>query len=118
MEEQKQAPEAQETIKQADPTDVEKNKTMAIVAYFIFFIPLMTDAKDSPFARFHANQSLVLFIAFIVLTFINVIPLLGQLVWFFGSIALFIFWIMGIVNASNGKMKELPLLGGIHLLDK
>ena len=27
--------------------DIEKNKTMAILAYFIFFIPLLTDAKDS-----------------------------------------------------------------------
>ena len=103
---------------QADPADVAKNKTMAILAYFIFFLPLVTDSKDSPFAKFHANQSLILLIGWFILMFINVIPLLGQLIWFFGSIAFFVFWIMGLINASNGKMKELPLIGGIHILDK
>ncbi|PID52070.1 MAG: hypothetical protein CR972_04025 [Candidatus Moraniibacteriota bacterium] len=91
---------------------------MAVLAYFIFFLPLLTDAKNSPFAKFHANQSLVLIIAWVVLTFINIIPFLGQLIWFIGAIAFFVFWIMGIMNASNGKMKELPLIGGIHILDK
>ncbi len=115
---QQQAPVQAETIKQVDPADVEKNKTMAVLAYFIFFLPLLTDAKNSPFAKFHANQSLVLIIAWVVLTFINIIPFLGQLIWFIGAIAFFVFWIMGIMNASNGKMKELPLIGGIHILDK
>jgi uncharacterized membrane protein len=119
--EQPQAQPEQPTkdaVKQADPADVEKNKTMAILAYFIFFLPLVTDAKDSPFAKFHANQSLVLLLGFFILMFINIIPFLGQLLWLVGSIALFVFWIMGLVNASGGKMKELPLIGGIHMLDK
>lgn len=114
---QQQAPQV-EAVKQADPADVEKNKTMAILAYFIFFLPLITDAKDSPFAKFHANQALVLILGWVVLTFINIIPFLGQLIWMIGAIAFFVFWIMGIINASNGQMKELPLIGGIHLLDK
>ena len=124
--EQQQTPEPQSATEsqsapempQADPADVEKNKTMAILAYFLFFLPLITDAKDSPFAKFHANQSLILVIGWFILMFINIIPFLGQLIWFFGSIAFFVFWIMGIINASNGKIKELPLIGGIHLLDK
>lgn len=109
---------AKDTVRQADPADVEKNKTMAILAYFIFFLPLVTDAKDSPFAKFHANQSLILLLGMFILMFINIIPFLGQLLWFVGSIAIFVFWIMGLMNASGGKMKELPLIGGIHMLDK
>jgi len=109
-----------ETVMQADPVDVEKNKTMAILAYFIFFLPLLTDAKDSPFAKFHANQSLMVFLFMIVVNILGtVIPFLG---WFiilpFGIIAGIVFWFMGIMNASGGKMKELPLIGGFHLLDK
>lgn len=84
---------------------------MAILAYFLFFIPLLTDAKDSPFAKFHANQSLLLLIAYVVLSFI---PFLGWLLW----MVVFVFWIIGIINASKGEMKELPLIGGIHILDK
>ncbi len=122
--EQQQAPQAsQEPVMQADPADVEKNKTMAILSYFIFFLPLVTEAKDSPFARFHANQSLILLLANAGVWIIGII-LTAITFGIFGFIlpfvflALFVFWIMGIMNAANGKMKELPLIGGIHLLDK
>ena len=41
--------------------DIEKNKVMAVLAYFgiLVLIPIFA-AKDSKFARFHANQGLVL----------------------------------------------------------
>jgi uncharacterized membrane protein len=113
-------PEPEKAERKADPADVEKNKTMAILAYFIFFLPLITDAKNSPFAKFHANQALVLLLAWIIGSFVSgFIPIIG---WFLIgpliAIACVIFLILGIVNASNGEMKELPLIGGIHLLDK
>ncbi len=105
---------------QADPDDAEKNKGMAILAYILFFIPMLTEAKDSKFAMFHANQSLVLLIAGFVGVFVSgIIPILG---WFLLgpviSIVWIVFLIIGIINAANGKMKELPLIGGIHILDK
>ena len=118
--EKEQAVEAEPVVQSTSTPsdDAEKNKGMAILAYILFFIPMLTEAKDSEFAMFHANQSLVLLIAEFVLVFINIIPILGQIVWLFGGIAIFIFWIMGIINASKGEMKELPLIGGIHILDK
>ncbi len=57
---------------QPDPEDVEKNKAMAILAYIIFFIPLLA-AKESKFAMYHANQGLNLFlfwVAYFVLSWI------------------------------------------------
>lgn len=49
---------------QFDKADVEQNKVMAILAYFgiLVLIPILA-AKDSKFARFHANQGLLLCIA-------------------------------------------------------
>ena len=46
---------------QFDKADVEQNKVMAILAYFgiLVLIPILA-AKDSKFARFHANQGLLL----------------------------------------------------------
>lgn len=119
---QTQAPQpGQEPVMQADPADAEKNKTMAILSYFIFFLPLITDAKDSPFAKFHANQSLILLLFIVVgnivagmLSFV----LIGFLIMPIIGIAALVFWFMGIMNAAGGKMKELPLIGGIHILDK
>ena len=118
---QTEAPQPiQDAVMQADPADVEKNKTMAILAYFIFFLPLLTDAKDSPFAKFHANQSLMVFLFIVAVNIVGgIIPFLG---WFIilpvGIIVGIVFWFMGIMNASGGKMKELPMIGGFHLLDK
>ena len=138
--EEKQAEEApqmeqkQEEVVEAEPVtntqdsaqetstsdDIEKNKGMAILAYILFFIPMLTEAKDSKFAMFHANQSLVLLIAGLAGLFISgIIPILGWL--FLGpaiSIAWIVFLVLGILNASKGEMKELPLIGGIHILDK
>ena len=96
-----------------DPIDVQKNKGMAIVAYFIFFIPLLTDAKHSPFAMFHANNGLILqaggLIASFILAFIPFVGMIAQL-------GLFVLWIMGIVSAAQGQMKPLPLIGSITIL--
>jgi len=100
--------------------DSEDNKLIAILAYFVFFLPMITDAKNSKFAMFHANQSLVLLISSIVVFIIvGPIPSLG---WFLlgplGFLLIFILAIIGIINAATGKMKELPIIGGINILNK
>ena len=120
---QEEAVEAQPVTNTSDEADAEKNKGMAILAYFIFFLPMLTDAKDSKFAMFHANQSLVLFLVAIVAQIagmiLAVITLdIGTILLPIVFIVIFVFWIMGIINASKGEMKELPLIGGIHILDK
>ena len=110
-----------EEAKQVSPQDAEKNKAMAIVGYIIpilFFIPLVTEAKNSPFAKFHANQQLNLLLAAIVVNVVGgIIPFIG---WFIllplGSIFLIVVAIMGIINAAKGATKELPLIGGFKLI--
>lgn len=104
----------------ADP-DVEKNKLMAIIGYIVpilFFVPLVTDAKDSPFARFHANQQLVLLIVAIAVNIAgSTIPFVGWfLIWPVGVIALLVLAIIGILNASRGEMKPLPVIGSAELI--
>lgn len=120
MEEQTQQP-AQPVVQQGNQSDAEKNKAMAIIGYIIpilFFIPLVTDAKNSVFAKFHANQQLNLLLAAIAVNIVGtIIPVLG---WFIilplGSIALIVFAIMGIINAAKGEMKALPMIGGFSLI--
>ena len=107
-----------------DPNDIEQNKIMALFAYlsWLVLIPIF-GAKESKFARFHANQGLVLAIAEIVVGIVigilSGIPLLG---WIFSLVGgLFelvcvLFAILGILNALNGKAKELPIVGSFRLL--
>lgn len=97
-----------------DSKDVEENKGMAILSYLyiLSLIPFFAK-KDSPFVQFHAKQGVTLFIGSVIANVIWVIPILG---WFLGAIlglVILVFVIMGIVNAAQGKTKELPVVGDL-----
>ena len=106
-----------------DPQDIQNNKVMAILAYLgiLVLVPLL-GAKQSPFARFHTNQGLLLIICEIVLSvavaILGGIPVIGfllKLVRGLGTLALLL---IGIVNAANGRAKELPLIGNLFTIIK
>lgn len=107
-----------------DSQDIENNKGMAILAYlsWLVLIPLIA-APQSKFARFHANQGLVLAIIGtiwgVVTGIFAAIPFVGWIISAImgvASIAFLILMIMGIVNAANGEAKELPVIGKISLI--
>ena len=104
-----------DTTDQFDKDDIEKNKAMGLLAYILFFIPLLA-AKDSPFARYHANQGLVLFLAAILSSVILIIPILGWIIAPILSILITVLAVIGIINALNGKAKELPIIGKFKIL--
>ncbi|HMB65251.1 MAG TPA: DUF4870 domain-containing protein, partial [Patescibacteria group bacterium] len=92
----------------------EKNTGMAIVAYIIFFIPLLTDAKDDKFVKYHVRQGLMIFIAWIALSILGMIIYIPFISWFIMTIlrlAVLILMIIGIMNAAQGEKKPLPLIG-------
>lgn len=93
-------------------SDVEENKLIAAIGYLgiLCLIPLL-GKKDSPFAQFHGKQGLVLFLSGVVLGLVAWIPILGWLVGMAGGIALFILFIIGVMNALGGKMEKLPIIG-------
>lgn len=99
-----------------DPEDIEKNKIYAVLAYIgiLVFIPIFF-AKESKFAQFHANQGLVLFLIRIIVTTAASIIFKNWIVAIFGVICL-VFAVMGIVNAIQGKAKELPVIGNFKIL--
>lgn len=86
--------------------DMEENKLWAFLGYLwiLCLIPLLAK-KDSPFAQFHAKQGLVMLIGW----FFVWIPFVG---WLLG-LALFIFWIIAVVNVFSGKMTPLPIIGDL-----
>lgn len=88
-----------------------KNTGMAIVAYIIFFIPLLTEAKNDPFVKYHVKQGLILFIGYVIEMFVGTIPFFGWIITPLLGVILFILFIIGIINAINGKEKPLPVIG-------
>lgn len=116
-----------------DPQDIAQNKVISILAYlgFLVLVPIF-GAKNSKFARFHANQGLILFLAEIIWQI--VIRILSAVIsgvisltplWVFSfvpsllnltNLLFFIPMIMGIINVTNGQAKELPLIGKLKIL--
>jgi len=83
-------------------------KTKAIVAHityigWIIALVINSNQKDE-IASFYIRQLLGIYLFSIVVTFIPVINLIG---W----IAAVIFWVLSLVGALNGEMKETPIVG-------
>lgn len=104
-----------DTTSEYDAQDIEKNKVMAVLAYILFFIPLLA-AKDSKFARFHTNQGLVLFLGGIIASVVAAIPVIGWIVAPIAGLVITVLAVIGIINALNGKAKELPVIGKFKIL--
>ncbi len=100
----------------ADPADAEQNKVMGILAYLgiLVLVPLLT-AKQSRFAMFHANQGLILFILWIAMWVVWMLPIIGWIA-IFGNLFALLLMVVGIINAAGGKMKPLPVVGGFTLI--
>ncbi|MDR1723409.1 MAG: hypothetical protein LBR84_05650 [Tannerella sp.] len=105
-----------------DQKDVQDNKVFAILAYLgiLFLIPLLA-AKDSPFAKFHTNQGIILFIVSIIVWVLVMVLYrvsfgLGALFSTVLYIGIAVFAIIGIINAAKGEKKELPIIGKYTIL--
>ncbi|MGN0478029.1 MAG: zinc-ribbon domain-containing protein [Hominenteromicrobium sp.] len=118
---------------QYDPRDIADNRIFAVFSYIglLILVPIL-GARNSYFARFHANQGLLLllvsaaysivtriitrvldlifggFLAFIPNTFSAAASLIGLI--------FVVLMVLGIINAATGKAKELPFLGRFRLL--
>jgi uncharacterized membrane protein len=107
-----------------DAADIEQNKIMAVLAYIgiLFLVPLLA-APQSKFARYHANQGVVLFLATIVvggasfvLTMVPFIGCVAAFIPFLVCLGALVLMIIGIINAASGQYKPLPLIGHFELL--
>lgn len=111
--------------------DVNQNKIYGIFAYLgiLVLVPIFA-AKDSFYARFHANQGLILLIFNVLMTAARRILAFVLKVATFGlmnhainavmvtatSLITLALIIIGIVNACSGEAKRLPVIGGFTLL--
>lgn len=95
----------------------ETNKWICVLAYILFFIPLVADSNLVEY-KFHANQGLSLLLLSLAISLVgSFLPFIG---WFIilpiGMIFCLVLAILGMINAYNGKMKELPLIGKLTII--
>jgi uncharacterized membrane protein len=74
-------------------------------------IAVVTGNMTDPFIKFHVNQIVVLLISYVVCGILSII-LIGLIAMIF----VFVCQILGTVAAYHGEMKEMPLLGKLHII--
>ncbi|HET8809471.1 MAG TPA: hypothetical protein VFM65_04315 [Flavobacteriaceae bacterium] len=100
---------------QTGPDNAPVDKTIGIVAYLtligLVVAFIMNSEKKQAFGAYHIKQSLGICVCGFALFIIGLVPVLGWIVSLLGSLFLIYLWIMGLLNALNGKMEPVPFLG-------
>ena len=104
--------------------DAQDNKVMGILAYlFLLVLVPIFAAKESKWARFHANQGLVLAIIegalYVTMAVLGWIPVLGwivNIVCWLANIGCVVLAVLGIVAAAKGQAKDLPIISKFKIL--
>jgi len=123
-----------EALNTADTTaafsaqDIEQGKVMGVLSYLgiLVLIPIFA-ARESKFARFHANQGLILCIAAIIYgvaysVLSTIVLAISWRLYFVVSliglvgVVFLVLAVLGIINVLNGRAKELPLIGKYRIL--
>ena len=98
--------------------DVTEGKVFAILGIvftLIGFLIVLLAKKENKYAMFYAKQGLVLFIvgfiASIASFIVGFIPFFGWIISPLLSLGVFVLWVIGIVYAASGEMKDIPIVG-------
>ena len=98
---------------------VDDEKLFAFLCYLIsivgVIIVLVTKKDRKDFSIYHAGQGIALFVTWLVLWVFTIIlrfiPVIGWLISSIVLIIVILFWIIGMINALNGKKVPLPIIG-------
>ena len=95
----------------------EDSKIFAFLAIFLSicgFIIALLIRRDNKYVMFYAKQSLILFIAGLIVKIISVLlamTLIGiftvPILW----IIYIVLWVIALINSVSGKQKETPFIG-------
>ena len=85
---------------------------------YVTFIPaviflVLEPYKSRPFVRFHCFQCIALTIVSVLLNVLHIIPILGTIVAAVLSLVMFVLWLIAILNAAQGKMWRIPVIGDL-----
>lgn len=92
-----------------------EEKNIAVISYItligLIIAFVMNNDKKQAFPSYHIKQSLGLGLTGLALGVVGMIPILGWIVSFLGMFIMLYLWIVGLLNAINGKQKPVPFLG-------
>lgn len=93
---------------------VKEGKLFAIVAYIgiLCLLPILIK-KENKYALHHGKQGLVIFISFVIVGFLPIIPILGWVLSPILFIILVIFSLIGIIQAATGNYWRAPIVADL-----
>lgn len=97
---------------QAVPSTMENRTILAVLAYLgpLVAIPFFLGKYDQ-FVKFHTRQGLVVFSLEVIVWVLGMIAWPLWMLWSLINLAAVVLSVIGIINAGQGKEKELPLVG-------
>ncbi|WP_369426759.1 hypothetical protein [Profundicola chukchiensis] len=87
---------------------------MHIIAYITIIgliIAFISNKDKEELTSYHIRQSLGIGLTSLALMIVGMIPIIGWIISILGSLFIIFLWIMGLMNAINGKMEPVPVLG-------
>ena len=90
-------------------------KVISILSYFTFvgwLVAVVLNRPRTEQASFHIRQSLGIMLLWFASRIVDVVPFTGHIASQAIAMTALVFWIIGLISAINGEMKEVPLLGG------
>lgn len=102
-----------------DQTTIEEGKTIAIISYITLIGTLiafiMNNEKKNEFAKFHIGQALRAWVAGIVISIAAgmLVSVTNIGIFSYLGYAGLVLAILGLMNAVNGKVEKIPLVGSI-----
>lgn len=85
---------------------------LCYVLGFITGILFLVLEKENKFVRFHAMQSIVTFLAFLVVSIVlGFIPFLGWILSVLIGLVALVLWLLLMFKAYQGEMYKLPIAG-------
>lgn len=111
-----------DNTQQTSAVNTDDGKTIAIISYITLIgwiiAYVMYGNNKTPLAAYHLRQTLALFIISLglwavemILVLIPVIGVIVGILMIFVYLALFVFWIIGLIAAVNGQEKPMPVFG-------
>ncbi len=109
-------PIAEQTVPEQE---INEGKAFAILSYALsfislpfFLVPLIM--RNNAYALYHAKQSLMIWLGAIAVSLVGSVLLvvcIGAVILLAGGIFLLVLNILGLINAINGKMQPIPVIG-------
>jgi len=89
------------------------NKLFAVLSYFgvLWVLGLVIHPEaDDPYVKENVNNAIILTILQTLMPLINLVPILGWLVYILWQLVFVVFWLICVISALTGSTFKLPVL--------